>query len=104
MQLTGKKGMQLGCRGDSQGIIKRTKFNHTVKWYIHKPQSILDNITNGSFHLGQKASPSNLGNFVIPMDHRLKVKENRTIDKDLDLARELKKTVEDEVYGDTNCN
>ena len=29
-------------------------------------------------------------NFVIPVDHRLKIKESKKIDKYLDLARELK--------------
>ena len=30
-------------------------------------------------------------NFVVPADHRVKLKENETKDKYLDLARELKK-------------
>ena len=40
--------------------------------------------------------------FVIPVDHRVKLKENEKKDKYLDLARELKKK-EHESDGDTNC-
>ena len=43
-------------------------------------------------------------NFAIPVDHnvKLKISENRT--KNLDIAMELKKTMEHESDGDTNCN
>ena len=37
-------------------------------------------------------------------DHRIKLKENEKMDKYLNLARELKKTMEHEDDGDTNCN
>ena len=40
-------------------------------------------------------------NFAIPADHRIKLKESAKIDTYLDLARELKKTVEDESDYDT---
>ena len=42
--------------------------------------------------------------FVFPADHRVKIRESEKITKYLDLARELKKAVEHEVDGDTNCN
>ena len=42
--------------------------------------------------------------FADTVDHRIKLKENEKKDKYLDLARELKKTVEHESDGDTNCN
>ena len=42
--------------------------------------------------------------FVILADHRVKLKESEKKDKYLDLARELKKTVEYESDGDTDCN
>ena len=42
--------------------------------------------------------------FVIPADHRVKVKESENRDKYLDLARKLKKTMEHESDGDTNSN
>ena len=40
--------------------------------------------------------------FAIPADHRIKLKESGKKDKYLDLARELKKTMEHE--GDNNIN
>ena len=42
--------------------------------------------------------------FVVPVNHIVKLKENEKKDKYLDLARELKKTVEHKNDGDTNCN
>ena len=41
--------------------------------------------------------------FAVPADHRVKLKENEKRDKYLDLARELKKTMEYESDGDANC-
>ena len=40
--------------------------------------------------------------FAVPVDHRVKLKENEKGDKYLDLARKLKKTVEHESDDDTN--
>ena len=42
--------------------------------------------------------------FVVPADHRVKLKESEMKDKYRDLAWELKKSVEHELDGDTNCN
>ena len=42
--------------------------------------------------------------FAVPADHSVKLKEGEKKDKYLPLARELKKTVEHESDGDTNCN
>ena len=42
--------------------------------------------------------------FSVPADHRVKTKETQKSDKYLDLARELKKTIEHEDDGDTPCN
>ena len=39
-----------------------------------------------------------------PVDLRVKLKESEKKDKYVDLARELKKTMEHEIDGDTNCN
>ena len=41
--------------------------------------------------LNNKENTCHLMNFAVPADHRLKMKESKEIDKDLDLARELKK-------------
>ena len=42
--------------------------------------------------------------FAVPADHRIKLKECEKKDKFLDLARELKKTMEHEGDHYTNCN
>ena len=42
--------------------------------------------------------------FVVPADYGVKLKEDKKKNKYQDLARELKKTVEHESDGDTNCN
>ena len=42
--------------------------------------------------------------FAVPADHRVKLKENERKNKYLDIARELKKTIEHGSGGDTNCN
>ena len=41
--------------------------------------------------------------FAVPADRRVKIKESEKRDKCLDLARELKKTMEPEGYNDTRC-
>ena len=43
-------------------------------------------------------------NFAVPVGHIVKLKEREKKDKYLDLARELKKTVEHERDGDKNRN
>ena len=43
-------------------------------------------------------------NFAVPADHRIKLKECDKKGKYLDLARELKKTVEHAGYNYTNCD
>ena len=40
----------------------------------------------------------------VSADHRVKIKESKKTDKYLDLARELKKILEHEGDGGTNCN
>ena len=42
--------------------------------------------------------------FAILVNHRVKIKENEKRDKNLDLARKLKKAMEHEGDDDTNCN
>ena len=53
---------------------------------------------NGSPNHGQTIRPSNkqqqkikIKNFVVPTEHRIKLKENENTDKYLDFAKELKK-------------
>ena len=47
---------------------------------------------------------SRIMDFAVPTDHRIKLKEIGKRDKYLDLAREVKKTMEHESDSDTNCN
>ena len=41
--------------------------------------------------------------FAIPVDYRVKIQGSKKIDKNLDLARELKKNVEYEGDYNSNC-
>ena len=47
--------------------------------------------------------PNRVG-FAVQADHWVKLKKSEKKNKKLDLARELKKTLENESDGDTNCN
>ena len=74
--------------------------------------------TNGSFNLRRTTRPCEskkkkkkklrtcrIVDFVVPADHRVKLKESEKEDEYLELARELKKTtMEHEGDGDTSCN
>ena len=42
--------------------------------------------------------------FAVPADHRIKRKDSEKKDKYIDLARELKKTMEHDGDNYTNCN
>ena len=83
-------------------LCKKLKFDHANKWYMHNPESILENETqislgfwdtNGSPNLGQTTKPgeSQILDFAIPAEHRVKLKEGEKRDKYLDLTRKLKK-------------
>ena len=93
----------------SQGIIIIMIIDKTNKWYIHNPESVLENKTqkysfgfcdtHGLSNLGQTTRPIDCQqqkrtrrkvDFAVPVDHRLKVKESEKRDKCQDLSRELK--------------
>ena len=72
---------------------------------------------NESPNLGQKTRPYNnqkkkkekkktykIVDFAVPADHKTKMKESEKRDKYIDLARELKKTMEHEGDNYTNCD
>ena len=60
---------------------------------------------NPEFELiNKKKRTCHLLNFILWVDHRMKIKESEKINQYLDFARELKKTVEPEGDSDTNCN
>ena len=87
-------------------MCKKSEFDHTNKWYMHNPASVLENNTHkilwdtdGSPNLGQKTRPNNnqqkkrickIVDFAVPADHWIELKECEKKDKYLDLARELK--------------
>ena len=54
--------------------------------------------------INKKKRTCKIVDFAAPADHRIKLKECEKRDKYLDLARELKKTVEHAGENDTNCN
>ena len=70
--------------------------------------------TDGSPNLSQKTKPDNnqqprkricrIVDFAVPADHRIKLKEYDKKDKYLDLARELKNTMEHDGNNYTNCD
>ena len=68
---------------------------------------------NGLLNLDQTTRPSDnqqkertrrIVDFAVLADHRVTLKENEKKDKYQDLAEELKKTMEYESDGNTNCN
>ena len=82
------------------------------KWHTQTPMGLWH--TNGSSNLDQNTRPyinqqqqkkiCYIFDFAVPADHRIKLKECEKKDKYLDLARELKKTMEHEGDNYTNCD
>ena len=54
--------------------------------------------------INKKKRTCKIVNFAVPADHRIKLKECEKKDIYLDLARELKKTMEHAGDNYTNCN
>ena len=54
--------------------------------------------------INKKKRACKIVDFVVPADHRIKLKEYEKKDKYLDLAMELKKTMEYAGDNNTNCN
>ena len=91
-------------------MYKKSKFDHTNKWYMHNPAPVLENDTHKLLwdfniktdHLiparrpdliiiNKKKRICKIVDFAVPADHRINLKECERRDKYLDLARELKK-------------
>ena len=92
-------------------MCKKFKFDHTNKWHMHNPAPVLENDTHKlqwdfdihTDHLisarrpdliiinNKKMRNCKIVDFVVPADHRIKLKECEKKYKYLDLARELKK-------------
>ena len=104
-------------------LSKKLKFDYTNKWYMHNPESVLENEmhkflwdfeiqTDLQIFAGQpdliiinekkkkkrkkKKRTYRIVNFAVPADHRVKFEECEKRDKYLNLAKELKKTVKHE--------
>ena len=93
-------------------MCKKFKFNYANKWCMHNPAPLQENdthkllwdlisarrpdliIINKKKKNPQKTCKTD--DFAVPADHRIKLKECEKRDKYLDLARELKKTMEHE--------
>ena len=80
-------------------LCKNFQLDHTNKWHMHKPTSVLENETY-KWIIGQTTRPCNKStkkrtcqilDFAVLADHRVKLKKNEKTDKYLDLARDLKK-------------
>ena len=93
------------------------------KWYMHNPAPVLENETHKLLldfdiqtdHLisdripnliiiNKKKRNCKIVDFAVSADHSIKLKECEKKDKYLDLARELKKTIEHEGDNYTNCD
>ena len=107
-------------------LCKKLKFDHVNKWHMHNLEFVLENETHKllwdfviqtdrlistrrPYLLIINKNKENIWivDFSFPADHRVKLKESekrKESDKYLDLARELKKTVEQESDRCTNCN
>ena len=106
-------------------MCKKLKFDDTNKWYVHNSVSVLDDDTHKllwdfDIHTNnlisarrpdqqqqkkkkkKKKRICKIVDFVVLVDHRIKLKECEKKDKFLDLAWELKKTMEHE--GDNYTN
>ena len=83
--------------------------DHANKWYIHNPESVLENEMQKvlwdfeiqtdhlisvrwlDWVIVNKKRTCQIVNFAVPVDHRVKQKESKKRDKYVDLARKLKK-------------
>ena len=80
-------------------LCKKFKFDHTNKWYMHNPTSVLENDTHillwdfdmQTEHLmNQKERACRIVGFTVLVDHRVKLKEAKRRISTLTLQKELK--------------
>ena len=96
-------------------LYKKFKFDHTARCYVHKQESILENETDKLLwdfetqtdHLISARQPGlvtvnnnnhkkrncRIVGFVVPVDRKMKIKENENTDKYLDLAENFLKSM-----------
>ena len=93
-------------------LCKKLKFDQSTKWYMHKPESVLENVMHEILwnleiptdylvatrrsdlmiiNKKKKKRTCHIVDVTIPVDHRVKIKENEKIGEYLDLAREMRK-------------
>ena len=91
-------------------LYKKLQFDHTNKWCMHNPASVLQNETHKLhwdfdiqkdhrisarrsdliiINSNNKKRTCRFVDFTVPADHRVKLKESEKKDKYLDLAREI---------------
>ena len=108
-------------------MCRKFQFDHTNKWYIHKPAPVLENDLHKLLwdfniqtdHLIPARRPdliiinkkkkkkkriSKIVDFAVPVDHWINLKESEKKDKYLDLVREFEKAVEHESNDCANCD
>ena len=99
-------------------MCKKFKFDHTNKCHMHNPAAVLKKLL-WDFHvhtdhlisarridlikINKKKITCKFVDFAVPPDLRIKLKEWEK-DKYIDLARELKKTMENAGVNYSNCN
>ena len=90
-------------------LCKKFKFDHTNKWYMHNPESVLENETHkllGDFEIqtdhlisarrvdliiiNKKKRTYRIVDLAVSAGHKIKLKENEKKDQYLDFARGLK--------------
>ena len=101
-------------------LCKKWKFDHTNNWYMHNPESVLENDTHKLLWdfviqisarrpdliiISKKERTRRIVDFAFLADHRVELEECEKKNKSLDLTRELKKkTVKHESDDYSNCN
>ena len=96
-------------------MCKKLKYDHTIKWFMHNPESVLKYETHNllrdfeiqTSHLISARQPDQViinqkkkkktkkkENFAVPADLRVKLKESEKKDKYMNLDREFLKNVE----------
>ena len=99
-------------------LYKRVKFDHTNKWHMHNPESVLEYETHKLFWdfeiqtdhqisarqtnlviVNSKKRTYRIVNFTVQVNNRTKSIKSRKINKYVDLARGLKKTMKHEDDG-----
>ena len=104
-------------------LCKKFNFHHSTKWYMQKPESVLENETHKILwdfevqtdHLiparrpnlvliDKKRKACHLVDSAVPADHRVKMKESEKYQQILETCQRTEKTVENEGEPRTNCN